>query len=329
MRIASYNVELSRKGPGLLLRGILAGDPQVEAVVQVIQEAAPDVLLLQSVDYDHGLVALTALRDRLAEAGLSYPHLFALRPNSGMATGLDLDGNGRLGEARDAQGYGRFAGQGGMALLSIFPIEAEGVQDLSALLWADLPDSSLSRDPAILPRELWQHQRLSSVGHWVIPLRLEQRRLWLLAFHATTPLFDGDEDRNGHRNADEIALWRHYLSGRMGQRFAGAPEGSLFVILGDANNDPDRGAGHREAMAGLLAAAWLQDPQPQSAGHDGLTVDWGNDRQMRVDYVLPGVGLQVLDSGVIWPDAPDPLAEVVRRASRHRLVWVEVQPVKP
>ena len=46
-RIATYSPDLSRDGPGLLLRDILSGkDEQVAAAVQVIAAAEADVVLL-------------------------------------------------------------------------------------------------------------------------------------------------------------------------------------------------------------------------------------------------------------------------------------------
>jgi len=51
LRIATYNSDLSRKGPGLLLRDILRGeDAQIHAVMRVISSISPDVLLLQDFD---------------------------------------------------------------------------------------------------------------------------------------------------------------------------------------------------------------------------------------------------------------------------------------
>ncbi len=123
LRIATYNPELTRQGPGLLLQAIRKrDDPQVQAAVAVLVRLKADVVVLTGVDYDYGQAAISALAADLAEAGLSYPHHLALRPNTGVATGLDLDGNGRTGEARDAQGYGRFAGSAGMAILSRYPL---------------------------------------------------------------------------------------------------------------------------------------------------------------------------------------------------------------
>ena len=88
VRIATYHTELSRKGPGLLLRDIDRGeDAQVAAVIAVIAEVQPDILVLQGVDYDYELMALRALRTRLEEAGILYPYIFARAPNIGVPSG--------------------------------------------------------------------------------------------------------------------------------------------------------------------------------------------------------------------------------------------------
>jgi hypothetical protein len=341
LRFATFNADLSRDGPGLLLQELRRGtSAQVAAVVEVIASAAPDVLLLTGVDWDHDLLALQALQAALAAKGAVYDYRFAPRPNSGMPSGLDLDGDGRLGGARDAQGYGRFAGEGGMALLSRLPVDTTAARDFSALLWRDLPDA-LTGGARLSPDALAQ-QRLSSTGHWDVPLRLPQGgAVHVLAFLATPPVFDGPEDRNGRRNHDEAAFWLRYLAGRL----PAAPPAAPFVLMGDANLDPADGEGRPGALRALLAHPALQDPAPRSAGAvvaaaaqggpnatqvgDAAldTVDWpeaGDLGNRRVDYVLPSAGLRVLGSGVIWPAPGEPLAETAEAASRHRLVWVDV-----
>ena len=321
LRIATFHAELSREGPGLLLRDILRSDPQVEAAARVIAHADPDVLVLLGIDYDYGLVALGAFADRVAAAGAIYPYRFALRPNTGRATGLDMDGDGRLGGPRDAQGYGRFAGEGGMAVLSRLPIDADAVRDFSGLLWRDLPGAVL---PDGMAAEVKAVQRLSTTGHWIVPIRLAGGgSLRLLAWHATPPVFDGPEDRNGLRNHDEAALWLRLLDGTLPD----GPPAPPFVLLGDANMDPDRSEGRPEALRLLLAYPGLQDPRPAGAG--GLaTADFteaGAPGRMRADYVLPSAELAVRAAGVVWPEDGDPFLPVVQAASRHRLVWVDVE----
>ncbi|WP_370515281.1 endonuclease/exonuclease/phosphatase family protein [Paracoccus sp. S-4012] len=138
MRLATYAPALTRKGPGLLLADLQKGDdPQIAAVVEVIAAARPDVLLLTDFDWDFEGLALDAFAARLAAAGLDYPHRLAPQPNRGLATGLDLDGDGRRGTPEDAQGFGFFTGEGGMALLSNRPLGA--LIDHSAARWRDQP----------------------------------------------------------------------------------------------------------------------------------------------------------------------------------------------
>ncbi len=304
----------------------------MEAVAELLGHARPDLLLLTDIDWDADGAALSALADRLSEEGLAYPHRLALPSNAGLPTGLDMDGNGRSGEPRDAQGYGRFRGQGAMALLSRWPLGA--ARDLSALLWRDLPGARL---PALDGRpfpspEAQAAQRLSSTGHWIVPVAAPGGDVTLLAWAATPPVFDGPEDLNGRRNADELALWRQVLDGSFGE----VP--TAFVLLGDAQLDPRDGAGLTGEMAALLADPRLQDPRPASegarlaagpppSGDPALdTVDWPEEGpgNLRVAYVLPSAALRVSGAGVLWPPPGDPLAPLAEAAGPHRLVWVDL-----
>ena len=317
MRIATFNTELKRDGPGLLFRDLLKGeDPQIEAIKRVIGKADPDILTIQSFDYDYEGRALALF----AEA-LGYPHFFAAQPNAGRPSGADLDGDGRTGGPGDAQGYGTFSGQGGMAILSRYPILVDQVQDYADILWADLDWATLPQaDGQPFPSpEAQAVQRLSTTGHWVVPVAAPSGILQLLTFHASPPVFDGPEDRNGLRNHDEIRFWLHLLDG------PDAPE-TPFVLLGDANLDPAHGEGRKEAIRDLLSDPRLQAPEPLGSS-DANTVDWSNIGvgRMRVDYVLPSTHWMVVGSGVVWPDPADPFLEVVTTASRHRLVWVDLK----
>ena len=316
---------------------MLKGDVQVEAAAGVVAAVAPDILVLNGIDYDHDHLTLKGFAGRILALGHDMPHLFAARPNSGWATGRDLDGDGRLGGPGDNQGWGRFAGDGGMAVLSRHPIGE--VKDLSHLIWAqqgwaDLPEVDGNPFPSEAAMEV---QRLSSVGHWIVPFDVVGRKLTLMAFHATPPVFDGPEDRNGKRNHDEIMLWRHLLDGKLGA----VPEGAV-VVAGDANLDPVDGQGLKPAIQALLADPRLQDPRPKSAGasaaadaaHRGDpaldTADWrdqaeGGPGNLRVDYVLPAAELTVEGAGVFWPAPGASGHEMAVAASRHRLVWVDIR----
>ncbi|WP_254919066.1 endonuclease/exonuclease/phosphatase family protein [Oceanicola sp. 22II-s10i] len=316
-----------------MLRDIQRGDPQVAAVQAVIDRAGAEILLLAGIDHDGAAQALSALNAGLAEP---YPHIAGLPGNAGIDSGLDLNGDGRRGTPHDMQAWGRFSGQGAMALLSRHAIDHDGIIDLTGLLWRDLPDSGIvdhngQRGAAAKGADVL---RLSTGGHWIVPLILPGGgTLTLLAFRAGPPVFDGPEDRNGWRNRDEVLIWRHLLDGRLGP--APAPP---LIVAGGANLDPADGEGHRDAIRTLLSDPRLQDPRPATpggsiaanAGHKGDpardTVDWtdpvpGN---LRVDYLLPSAGLRIRAAGGIWPPPDDPFAPTVTTASRHRLIWVDI-----
>lgn len=321
LRIATFAAPLSRDGPGLLLRDLGREDAQIDAIVGVIKHIAPNVLLLTDFDYDHDQLALDAFANRLG-----FAHRFSALPNTGMATGLDLDQNGYLGDARDAQGYGRFAGDGGMAILSDWPLTLK--EDFSKLLWQDLEGATLPP----MPLENATLQRLSTAAHWIVQVGHQQPfDLW--AFAATPPVFDGPEDRNGLRNRDELRLWTHVMD---------SAEDDAFVILGNANLDPEDGDGLRQAMVSFLADPRIQDPKPASrgaaraadAGQTGDpaldTADWPDNKpgNLRVSYVLPSVDLDVIGAGTFWPAPDDPDARLLGddglAAGAHRLVWVDI-----
>lgn len=300
LRVATFNTELSRKGPGLLLRDILSGKaPDVLAAAQMIAASQADVVALQSFDFDAENRALTAFRDLIAKNGLDYPHMFAAPPNAGLYTGIDLNGDGRLGP-EDRQGYGRFHGQAGMAVLSRLPLDTKGFTDLSDLIWA-------AQSWATLPPmsdEARARQRLSSIGHWRIPVRLaDGSHIHLLTLHASPPVFDGPEDRNGLRNGDEIRLIHSHLN---------TLREAQFVILGDLNNDPTLGEGLKPPLHALL-----NDPRLADAAAPFPTADWRDLGlpPMRVSYILPQRTLTVTARGHI----PPPVG-----ASRHRLIWADL-----
>ncbi len=312
IRIATFNAELTRKGPGLLLRDILKGeDPQLAAFTALMLDIRPDVIALQGIDYDLEQRALTELIKALEKAGLPYPYSFTAAPNAGQASGLDLNGNGRLGDADDAHGFGRYNGMGGMAVLSRFEILHDAVEDYTTLLWRDL-------DGHIFPivdgepfggAEVFAAHRLSSRNHWVIPIATPvSGTLRLMTFHATPPLYDGSEDRNGRRNHDEVAFWNRYIAQDTGT--------DPIILLGTANVDPKRGSGRCCAIQTLLGSDALQNPfgdTPTAVFSDKMPDG------LQVDYLLPSSDLRITTQGVV----------ANAQASRHSLLWVDIAPTNP
>lgn len=302
VRIGFWNAELERRGPGLLLQDLgKSGVEDIDAALRLIEELNADVLVLSGVDYDATGAALGALN-----AGLTspYPYLRALRPNSGIPSGADLNGDGQTDGPADALAFGFFPGQGGMAVLSRLSPRPDGDRDFSQFLWRDLP---ANRFPAAY-RGLQDRLPLSSRGHYVTGLVLPGgRALDLLTWHGTTPAFDGPGDENGRRNADETAFWSLYLKGALPL----PPPADLFVLLGQANTDPAKGDGDKTAIQTLLSDPALQDVL------SGDTVDFGRDiGPLRVSYLLPSARLQVVGSGRL--DVPDGV--------RHRPIWIAVSP---
>lgn len=291
-----------------MLRDILRGDdPQITAVQDTIIQADADIIVVQDFDFDLRATALNAFADALAARGLSYPHRFTRPTNAGRQSGLDLNADGRLGDADDAQGYGRFYGAGGMAILSRFPIMENEVEDYTALLWRDLPDNIYPQvDGAPFGgAQVHAAQRLSSKGHWIVPVATpDHGTVRVMTFHAAPPVFDGVEDRNGRRNHDEAAFWLDYL--------ARADSALPFVLLGVANMDPDRGQGRPEAIRALLTHPQLQDPFPDTPTADFDDPDPGD---LRVDYLLPSSDWKVENFGTIRTPS----------ASRHDLLWADLE----
>ena len=307
---------MSQRGPGLLLHRLTRQDgPEIEASLQVIEALDADILLLTDIDWDLKSETLNALNARLKTP---YPHVLALKPNTGIPSGLDLNHDGALAGPRDALAYGLFPGQSGMALLSRLPIgEAQSFTDL---LWRDLPGANLPPD---LTEEEAARLPLSTSGHYVIPIDLGGKTLTLLAFAATPPVFDGPEDRNGRRNADEAALWSRLLDGSLAP-----PPQAPFVVIGKPNLDPNDGDGTPAALLALMAQ--LQDPEPrglapQDHGQGDPALDTSRLKSgegLRVDMILPSPDVVVTGAGVMWPPETDPFAQTLAEASFHRPVWV-------
>jgi len=91
--------------------------------------------------------------------------------------------------------------------------------------------------------------------------------------HPTPPSFDGAEDRNGLRNADELLFWDDDVTSQKSWWIhdglgapGGLPVGEEFVVMGDLNSDPVDGDSVHSAIGSLLPNPYVQDPMPASAG---------------------------------------------------------------
>lgn len=362
VRFASYNLALNRAEAGGLLAELRGGGSEpAKKLAEVIQRAGVDVVLLNELDWDEaGEAARLFAEEYLAvsqggQDPIDFAYRFSAPVNTGVLAGKDLDGDGEVAGPADAFGYGRFPGQYGMALLSRYPILADEARTFQALKWSAMPGAL--RPAGYYPDDVWQHLRLSSKSHWDVPIGVGARAdgfvVHALCSHPTPPAFDGEEDRNGCRNHDEIRFWVDYLSparagwivdDRGGE--GGLAGEASFVLMGDLNCDPVDGESRREALHDLLAHPRVQDPEPkgpggseqklkqfganmQHQGDPGLdTGDFSDEPgkgpgNLRVDYALPSSDLAVAAAGVIWPRSFEKTLPLVE-ASDHRLVWVDI-----
>jgi hypothetical protein len=361
LRVATYNVSLNDDRAGGLLARLQAGDDGARRLAAVIQRVRPDVLLVNEFDHDtEGAAIALWQRDYLevpqsGETAIVYPYVFTAPVNTGVPSDLDLDGDGRSDGPADAWGFGRHPGQYGMVVLSRHPIDIDAVRTFRLLRWAALPGALRPMLPesgeAYWPDAIWQQLRLSSKSHWDIPIDTPHGRFHLLASHPTPPVFDGPERRNMRRNFDEIRLWAEYLSASTAPwlvddagRAGGLSADARFVIVGDQNADPLDGASQPGAIAQLLShPRVLPHAAPRSEGgalaavaDGGANVGQRGDPaedtgafgprtgNLRVDYVLPSHGFEIVGSGVFWPPADTPGSDWID-ASDHRMVWLDLR----
>jgi 3-phytase/alkaline phosphatase D len=368
IRVATFNIAMGLEEPGQMGVALASGDdPRLQQVAEILRHVRPDIVLMNEFDFDPGVDAAGLFNERYLGPGrsriesgmtesdaMAYPHSFQAPVNTGIDSGLDLDGDGRPGGPGDAWGFGRFPGQYGMLVLSRFPVKPDKCRSFRKFRWAALPGARrpLNADGTpFYPDEVWQQLRLSSKSHWDVVVEIDGEEFHLLAHHPTPPVFDGPENRNGLRNFDEIRFWREYTNPAGADFIAddegqagGLDAGARFVIAGDFNADPHDGDSVENAIGQLLEAGWINGSCiPLSAGGKAAaqrqggvnqrqkgdpaadTADFADQRagNLRLDYVLPSTSLTVVDCGVFWPDSNEAGHELLE-VSDHRLVWLDI-----
>jgi hypothetical protein len=352
VRFATFNASLNRFNAGDLIADLSSpGNPQADAVAEIIQRTRPDVLLINEFDFDAGGLAAQLFQNNYLSMGLNgadpivYPYRFVAPSNTGIPSGFDLDNNGSVGGPNDAFGFGFFPGQYGMAVYSMYPIDDTNIRTFQMFLWKDMPGALLPDDPGTPDPADWYSSeeldvfRLSSKSHWDVPIQIDGKTVHFLTSHPTPPVFDGPEDRNGTRNHDEIRFWADYvIPSRSGYIYddtgneGGLAPGAMFVIAGDQNSDPYDGDSIPGSAQLLLEHPLVNTTvTPSSAGaveqaelqggandtHLGYpafdTADFYDvaPGNLRADYVLPRKNLRIVDAGVFWPLSDDPLFRLV------------------
>jgi 3-phytase/alkaline phosphatase D len=362
LRVATYNIAMNREKSGGMINELKSGkSEQAQKIAEIIQLVRPDVILL--CELDQAQKSLPIFQEKYLnvaqgqQKSIDYKYSYTANVNTGQPSGLDLNNDGKTGGPNDAFGYGKFPGQYSMAVLSRFPIDKENVRTFQKFLWRDMPGMKWPIDPAtnksFYSDDAKKVFRLSSKNHWDVPILVDGIPFHFLTSHPTPPVFDGPENRNGLRNADEIRFWGDYINGKnyfvddQGRK-GGLQLDDSFVIAGDLNADPHDGDSANNCIASLLANPKINSSfVPQSDGarqaasiskganikhqgdpsHDTGDFNDATVGNLRIDYVLPSRKLNVKASGVFWPATGKPGHDLVG-ASDHRLVWVDFA-IKP
>jgi len=361
IRFATFNVSMNRNKQGGLLSDLESSRGlQFGRIAEVIQRVRPDVLLLNEFDYDEAGKSIALFQKNFLGVGqnaqdpIDYPHVYFAEANTGVASGVDINRDGKVALPDDGFGFGAFAGQYGMVVLSRYPIDSGKVRTFRKFLWKDMPNARRPMDPktnkSFYPDADFKQMRLSSKSHWDVPILIGKATVHLICSHPTPPVFDGAEDRNGNRNHDEIRMIADYISGNADYLYddkgetGGLAEDASFVIVGDLNADPFDGdstdnaarqltenerVNHSVIPASDGAVQAAKASAGKSTEHQGdPAFDTGdfNDRvagNVRVDYCLPSTDLVIQQAGVFWPKKDDPVS-YLNKASDHHMVWVEV-----
>ncbi|NUL47660.1 endonuclease/exonuclease/phosphatase family protein [Cellulosimicrobium funkei] len=363
LRVATFSAGLSRSAPGGLAEDLSEpGDAQGLQVAETVQRAAPDVVLLTDMDVDAGEEVAQSFRTNYlavgtgGQRGIDYPHMYVSEVNSGVDTGADLDDDGIIGGPGDAFGPGRFAGQHGMVLYSKYPLDTDGIRTFRELPWTAMPDNAIP-EGAYSELEL-SVLRLSSTSHWDIPIDVDGQTVHVLA---AQPSRAEDGPTGAERHHDEMRFWADYLATGTGRdeyivddegRPGGLSTGDPFVLAGDfgpLTGTPLDDSDHPSAVAGMLEADLIQDPEPVSQGAENLDEgepaatevvgrEGGAWTLARSDYLLPSSSVTAAASGVFWP-VPGQLGSQLTRVnapggelgepnettpSEHRLVWTDL-----
>jgi len=291
------------------------GHPQVLSASAIIKKWRPDVLSINEIEarQEAPQLFLENFLQR-SDAPLYYPYHYIGPTNSGMPTGLP--------QPFDLKGFGLFEGQYGIALFSRFPILKEGIRSFEGFPWRSLPGNlSCLGERAGEVHEIFP---LFSTNLIDVPLSMGGRGVHAVLLHASIPVRGL---LNRERNGDQLNFLNEYISGRALPNVEPFKAVEPFVVIGDLNADPERGAGIREAIRRLLsnpALSGLVPPAPtflEGGGVESPPLDTEG-FSLRLDYILPSHDFIVMEQGVFRPEDAD-WWKLARLASDHFFVYVD------
>ncbi|MGL5617576.1 MAG: endonuclease/exonuclease/phosphatase family protein [Metamycoplasmataceae bacterium] len=213
-------------------------------------------------------------------------------------------------------------------------------------------------------QEEWDNLRLSSKNHVDVPINIkfgnETQNIHLLISHPTPPSFElGGTNVNLERNLAEVQFWREYIDNNSviydDKGKIGGIDGTKekFIILGDLNADNLHGntSTRDTGMQSLIKSNHLNHSVingsllPTSIGGAAENNQYNHPKPetrtsvfgLRVDWALPSVNLNTIDSGVYWQAEGEEgrlLFNDIRIgkwgnskeiSSDHRFVWVTIR----
>lgn len=361
IRIATFNIGLDQAREKGQLSKLLQNGDYVPALksAEIIQRIRPDIILINEIDGNDQQQTLDVyLEQYLAtsqnkQKPLNYPYRYMPDCNTGLNSGAKFrDADGDESEENDNYGFGHYEGQYCMAVLSNYPFKKNHIHSFQRFLWKDLPEPLLPNLNGVpwYSKSGLEHIRLSSKTHADVPVMIGNQLVHLLISHPTPPVFDGEEDRNGKRNHDELKFWQYYINGISdkqkdglswlkddnGKPAKGLSNAQRFVIMGDLNASMVEGdASEKNGLRAIEAL--IHDPRvatgfsekqdsqhiPQSpGGKQNAATEAPPSNQysqyhtavwkMRADYVLPSAyGIDITGKGVYWPLNNKPLSVLV------------------
>lgn len=318
------------------------GDSQAEAAARVVQEADPDVLVvnelannIQEATVDDAVPTeqtnIEAFVDNyLSEPqgprldGIDYEYTLQPESNTGLLPDTDYDFNkdGASGERPgDAFGFGLYPGQYAFGIASKIPFDEDAIRSFQEFLWADMPGNliPLADDDGVdtsegniyLTEDELEAFRLPSKTHIDVPFDVDGEVVHGLFSHPTPTGFDAENNFNGRWNHDENRFWADYVAGADyiyddDGTDGGLDEDASYVLLGDMNAGPGDEPLDPARKFFIENDDFNSRSRPTSPGGAQRGNPYATAEfgsGATVDWVLPSPDLSLRSSSVVWPSS--------------------------
>ncbi len=290
-------------------------DRQARAAAKIIKKLAPDVLSINEMQSDPA--APRAFIDNFLGRGedpIDYPFFYIGKTNSGVRTGFS--------SPFDYKGYGRFEGQYGIACLSRFRMDFDGIRNYKDVPWGAMPLNYCAEAACPERFPLW------STAFLDIPVDITGTKVHLVLLHPTVPLRGY---MNLRRNADQLRFLGRYINGQDAPGVPALGRDAPFVVIGDLNADPEEGVGTCEVIKEFLENGNLISPRTdektflEGGGAEWTSIDGPGLLEARLDYILPSKSRFILKEFHVFRPGGTPWWPVARQASDHFFIYADCE----